>query len=248
MGTDFERGTEMKYATLPGWDFAFNLMDEAHIMIGGCTGSGKSTMLADLLFTLTAYNPDYQKLILIDLKRVELIDWVEFPHTLKCVTEPDEVNGTLDCLIDEMERRYQEMARLHQKKSERYTIHLVIDELAEVLRVRGALDRIDKLMRLGRASGIHLILATQAVHRGQGGIPGMIWQNVSCRIGLRCTTAIESRQVIGVKGCESLPRYGECYIQNADGLQLQSVPLTTEQMIQERLQWYKTDGSFRQVG
>lgn len=238
----------MAYTTLPGWDFCFKLADETHVMIGGKAGAGKSTLLADILFTLTGYDPHCQKLVLIDLKRVELIDWVDFPHTLQLVTEPEDVNGCLDWVIDEMESRYIEMARKRQKKSECCRIHVVIDEMAEVMRVKGAEERIDALMRLGRAAGIHLIMATQNVSRGKGGVPARIWQNVSCSVGLRCTTPIESRQIIKVKGCEDLPRYGQCYISNADGLKLQSVPQTSEEMIAERLAMYKKGVTFKQVG
>lgn len=238
----------MAYTTLLGWDFCFKLADETHLMIGGKAGSGKSTLLADFLYTLVGRDPHCQKLVLIDLKRVELIDWVDFPHTLKCVTEPEDVNDCLDWVIDEMESRYLEMAKKHQKLSDCCEIHVVIDETAEVMRVKGAEERIDQIMRLGRAARIHLVMATQNVARGKGGVPARIWQNVSCRVGLHCTTPIESRQIIGIKGCESLPRYGQCYINNADGIRLQSVPRTSEEMIKERLELFKNGVTFKQVG
>lgn len=236
------------YTALPGWDFCFKLAEETHVMIGGKAGAGKSTFLADMLFTLTGFKPNSQKLVLIDLKRVELIDWVDFPHTVELVTEPEDVNACLDRVIDEMESRYITMARKRQKKTDCCRIHVVIDEMAEVMRVKGAEERIDQIMRLGRAAGIHLLMATQNVSRGKGGVPARIWQNVSCSVGLRCTTPIESRQIIGVKGCEALPRYGQCYISNADGLILQDVPQTSEAMIQERLELYKNGIAFKQVG
>ena len=115
------------------------------------------------------------------------------------------------------------MQQRGQTESDHNYVHVVIDELAEVARVKGSLERIDKLMRLGRAARIHLIMATQNVSRSSG-IPAYIWQNVTCTIGLRCRSAIESRQIIGVKGCEDLPRYGYCYIQDANGIRLEQVP------------------------
>ena len=236
------------YRTLNGWDFAFRLLlEESHCIIGGTTGSGKSTLLTDILYTATAFDPQCEKLVLIDLKRVELTDWTSFPHTLKTVTEPEDVNRCLDWVIKEMESRYKVMQKRRQKKSDMCRIHVVIDELAEVMRVKGAEERIDKLMRLGRAANIALIMATQNVSRSSG-IPARIYQNASCRIGLRCTSPIESRQIIGVKGCECLPRYGKCYIQNADGLLLQDVPQTPQQLIEQRLQMYKHPIRFRRVG
>ncbi len=235
------------YRTLSGWDFCFNIAQETHVVIGGQAGSGKSTLLADILYTLTAYDPQCEKLVLIDLKRVELTDWEDFPHVLCTVTEPEDVNKCLDKIIKEMNARYKIMWKRRQKKSDMARIHIVIDELAQVLRVKGAEERIDEIMRVGRASNISLIMATQNVSRSSG-IPGRIYQNATCRIGLRCTTPIESRQIIGVKGCECLPQYGKCYIQNADGLLLQDVPQTPQHLIDARLQQYKHRVRFRMVG
>lgn len=200
-----------------------NLTMESHILIGGATGSGKSVLLNDFLYCLTRYPRNDQQLILIDLKRVELSRWRSFPQVLTSVTEPEQVVPLLDRVVDHMEWRYREMEKRCQVESEYNYLHIVIDEMAEVCRVKGALDRIDKLMRLGRAAHIHIIMATQNVSR-LSGIPAYIWQNVTCTIGLRCRSAIESRQIIGVAGCEDLPRHGYCYIQNADGLFLQEIP------------------------
>lgn len=234
----------MRYKILPEWDFCREALSEGHVLMGGRTGSGKSTLMADFLYTITAESHLSAEMVLIDLKRVELVDWKDFPHTKRLVTEPEDLIPCLDWLIAEMNARYRLMQKKHQKLSTCRDLYVVIDELAQVLTVKGAEDRIDELLRLGRAARIVLVMATQNVSRGKGGVPARIWQNVSCRIGLHCTTPIESRQVIGMNGCESLPRYGECLIVNADGVTKWFVPVTTYDMIIERLFLHRTGKAF----
>ena len=204
----------------------FNLVNENHILIGGATGSGKSVLLNDLLYILTSFPSNQQKLILIDLKRVELSRWQDFPHVLETITEPQDVISCLDRIIDFMEYLYKKMQKEKKTYTDNIPVHIVIDELAEVMRVKGAEQRIDTLLRLARAANIHLILATQNVSRSSG-IPARLYQNVTCTIGLRCRSAIESRQIIGVAGCEKLPKYGKAYIYNGDGLNLIDIPVLT---------------------
>ena len=230
------------------WDLSlekYNNMDaicnENHAMISGTTGSGKSVLINDLLYVLTGYDPSIQRIVLFDLKRVELIRWKNFPHVLGLVTEPEQVCPMLDRIIDEMECRYQDMMTKGLRQSRAFHIHGVIDELAEVLRVKGAEERIDKLLRLARASNIHLILATQNPSRSSG-IPSRIYQNVSCCVGLRCRSAIESRQVIGVKGCEDLPQYGYAYVQYSEGLCKIEIPMVEDWEIDCQLAMYECLG------
>ena len=211
-----------------------SLCDETHILIAGTTGSGKSVLINNLLYCLTSYDPTQQKLILIDLKRVELAKWQAFPHVLETVTEPEDVLGCLDRLIAHMDKRYKRLMQAGKTQSRDCYIHLIIDELAEVLRVKGAEERIDTLLRLARAANVRLIMATQNPSRSSG-IPARLYQNVTCTIGLRCKSATESRQVIGVKGCETLPKFGYCYIQNSDGLKLAQIPYIPDADIQIQL-------------
>lgn len=206
----------------------YNICNETHIMIGGTTGSGKSTLIHDLIACLTSYGVQEQKLVLIDLKRIELRQWRKDPHTIMTVTEPSQVLKCLDAVIDKMEERYKEMERNDTTHCNKCFITVVIDELAEVLRVKGAEERIDTLLRLARAANIQLIMATQNPSRSSG-IPARLWQNVTCTIGLRCKSATESRQVIGVSGCELLPRYGKAYVQDANGLRMIDIPQASKE-------------------
>lgn len=224
---------------LQGWDFCMKLLENPHVLIGGATGSGKSVLLNDILWTITASDPREAKLILIDLKRVELTQWHDFPHVWDVVTEPEQVNQCLDSVIDLMERRYKEMQETRQTTTNRCNVYVVIDEAREVFNIKGALHRIDKLMRLARAARIHLIMATQNVSRSTG-VPAYIFQNVSATVGLRCNSATESRQIIGRPGAEELPKFGRCIIKDSDGFTCQEIPYMPQSTIDTRLQAYRT--------
>lgn len=218
-----------------GYEFAVNWLEEPHILIAGCTGSGKSVLLNDILFTLTGYGYTERKMILIDLKRVELKKWSKFPHTHECITEPEQVIPCLDNVIRFMEYRYKKMERLDQEMSTDGDLYIIIDELAEVLRIKGTEERIDTLLRLARACRIHLIMATQNPARtGKGSIPASIQKNVSVAVGLRCRSAVESRQIIGINGCEQLPRYGHAIVFDSNGYHHLGIPFVTREMIEDR--------------
>ena len=223
------------YETLPGWDFCYKLLNEHHIVIGGGTGSGKSVLLDDIIFTATSYRPHDLQMFLIDIKRVGLKKWKNDPHVVSFVTEIEDIVPCLKRINRIMDDRYKEMDRLNLEQTTRSDIYVIIDEANEVLRQKGVIEHIDRLMRIARAAGIHLIMATQDVSRSTG-IPARIFKNASCRIGLRCESAVDSRQVIGIGGCEKLPLYGQCYIRNGRGeLLYQNIPLTQREDIDIRV-------------
>ncbi len=214
------------------------IVNENATLIAGRPGSGKSVLTSGMMFRLTGYDPSYVHVIIFDLKRVEMARWEDFPHVTGVVTEPEDVNPMLDRIIDRMECRYKDMKKRRLLQSDHRFIYVIIDELAQVLRVKGAEERIDQLLRLARAANIRLVMATQNPSRQN--IPACIQQNVACAVGLRCRNAIESRQIIGVKGCETLPRYGKAYVETADGLFLIDIPMVTDEEIQEQLDYWQT--------
>lgn len=214
------------------------IVNENATLIAGRPGSGKSVLTSGMMFRLTGYDPSYVHIIIFDLKRVEMARWEDFPHVTGVVTEPEDVNPMLDKIIDRMECRYKDMKKRRLLQSDHRFIYVIIDELAQVLRVKGAEERIDQLLRLARAANIRLVMATQNPSRQN--IPACIQQNVACAVGLRCRNAIESRQIIGVKGCETLPRYGKAYVETADGLFLIDIPMVTDEEIQEQLDYWQT--------
>ena len=222
------------YKTLNFYTPYDEIINESHVVIGGASGAGKSVLLDDLIYNLTAFNPEYQKIVLIDPKRVSFLKWSAFPHVLELVTEPHEITQALERLNQEMDYRYNLMQKQGLEESDKYLIHVIIDEANEVLRDKRNLELVDRLFRLARAASIHCILASQDVSRSTG-IPARIWKNSSCNIGLRCNNATDSRQVIFDKGCESLPKYGYCIVRSCEGLYKVKVPYTDREKIKNRL-------------
>ena len=222
--------------TLPGFNFAHDILSANHCLIGGCTGSGKSNLLNCVLYTLTGYNPNDNQCIIIDLKQIDFIDWEQFPHILKIVTDPGLVNAYLDLVISEMHDRYTEMRLKRQKKSDRTTLYLIIDEINQVVQIPGTIDKLTELTRLARASDIHLILAGQNNSRDakKGGLPACIQQNITFSVGLKCKNKIESRQIIGETGCEKLPDYGKAIVCNGMRYNTVDIPFITEDDIKQR--------------
>lgn len=218
---------------LPGFGFCHEILAANHTLIGGCTGSGKSVLLADILWTLAGYDARYNRMVLIDLKRVELARWRALPHVLDSVTESEEVIPLLDWLLGIMDYRYKDMQKKGLVKSDMANIWVIIDEFAQVLLIPGAEKRLIRLGQLARAARIHLVLATQNVSRK--GIPAALQQNFTCRVGLACASAIESRQIIEEKGCEDLPDYGFCYIKQGRHKYLQEVPMLEDWEIARRI-------------
>ena len=202
------------------------ILNETHILIAGTTGSGKSTLLNGLMHTLLATH--YPTMILIDLKRVELAryrDLKSICHEIKGLkshrafcTDSNEAIYWLKRICEHIDERYKRMekAGIYQDLSQ--PIYIIIDEFACLIEddKKRIIPLLIKIMRLGRACGVHLIACTQSPNRHV--LPAEIVQNFTCRIGLRCSDAIESRQVIGQKGCELLPRYGSALIKTADGI------------------------------
>lgn len=213
------------------------IVNENATLIAGRPGSGKSVLTSAMMYRLTGYDPTLINIIIFDLKRVEMARWEDFPHIKGVVTEPEDVNSMFDSIIETMNSRYRDMKRRKLLQSDHRLIYVIIDELAQVLRVKGAEERIDELLRLARAANIRLVMATQNPSRSN--IPACIQQNVACAVGLRCRNAIESRQIIGVKGCETLPRYGKAYVETADGLFLIDIPFVTNEEIEEQLNYWK---------
>lgn len=187
------------------WDVATDVLKTPHALIAGTTGSGKSTCLNTIICQALQRSPKDCKMMFIDLKRVELARYKNVPHSIGFYTEPNELNFALDDIIQEMENRYKRMPQ-GQYQSLEPDIYLIIDELAYTVTVKGVLQRLTQIGRLGRAANIHMICATQDPSRKT--LCAQLMQNFTSAIALRCRSAIESRQIIGISGAELLPAYG----------------------------------------
>lgn len=201
------------------------LNNESHILIAGATGSGKSVLINSIIArALMEHTPATLQFILIDPKKVELNALRRLPHTLYYADETNTAAAALRAAIGIMEGRYKELQRSGAKKYAGPQIYIIIDEYADLM-VTGRKQiepLITRLIQLGRAAGIHLIIGTQRPTREV--ISGAIRVNLDCKIALHTATAQDSRNIININGAEALPRYGHAYILNADGLKQQPLP------------------------
>lgn len=225
----------------PGGDAAavcLDMLTQPHLLVAGSTGSGKSVLLNSLIYTALFKAPHRVQFVLIDPKRVELIDYKPLPHTIAYSSEPPEIITALNWTVELMEDRYRAMQRQRIKKSTESELYIFIDEFADLMTTqkRQTMPQIIRIAQLGRAANIHLILATQRPTKDI--INGQIKVNMDSRIGLRCPTAQDSRNIINIKGCESLPRYGYGYYLTPNGCELIQVPLTPPEQLAARVEWW----------
>lgn len=228
--------------TTPGGDrYAFfcELLNKPHLLIAGTTGSGKSVFLHTFIHTLMLEHPMDRQMILIDPKRVELIDYADVLH---CMAYTDDSEGAIKALtlaVNEMESRYIEMRKERKKKYDGCDIYVIIDEYADLILTssKRVVPLIQRIAQLGRAARVHIVLATQSPSRKT--LDPKITLNITDRFALRCQSAIESKQIIGIKGAEDLPKYGKALYQSPEGYFEIPVPLTDEEERQRIIDYYQ---------
>ncbi len=202
-----------------------------HLLVAGATGTGKSVcinaMVNSLLFK---YSPDLVKFIMVDPKRIELSLYDDIPHLLHpVVTNPKEATAALKWAVKEMERRYGLLlekgvrnisgynAKVLKEKAESQGtgsellpyIIIIIDELADLMMVssKEVEDSIARLAQMARASGIHLILATQ--RPSVDVLTGLIKANFPARISFQVSSKVDSRTILDRIGAERLLGEGD---------------------------------------
>ena len=172
-----------------------DILSQAHTLIAGQTGSGKSVMLNGIM--TTACKQGNNGFILIDPKRVELADYRKLPTCLAYANTSAECVRALNKAIDIMESRYKEMERKRAKQYDGDPILVVIDELADLLisaDSRIIQSQLQKLTALGRAAKVKVICATQCPNRQI--LKANIVLNFTSRVALHCQTQIESGSAI----------------------------------------------------
>mgnify|MGYP001166463187 FL=1 len=210
-----------------GDDIVLDLIDMPHLLVAGATGSGKSVCLNTIVSCLISENsPSELRLLLIDPKRVELTPFNGIPHLLTPVTvETTKVVPLLKALINEMLKRYKHMeqsgvrniASYNSKSREKMPyLVVVIDELADLM-MTSSIDveqSLCRLAQLGRATGIHLIIATQ--RPSVDVLTGLIKANFPSRIAFGVTSQIDSRTILDGNGAEKLLGRGDMLYQPID--------------------------------
>jgi S-DNA-T family DNA segregation ATPase FtsK/SpoIIIE len=209
-----------------------------HVLVAGTTGSGKSACVNAMLSSiLMAASPNEVRLVLVDPKQVELNHYEHVPHLLTpVVTSPRLAANVLANLITEMETRYgvmsqararnlEELNRIRLKAGEAPLPHIlcVIDELADLMMVAPAEveDSIIRLAQKSRATGIHLVLATQRPSTDI--ITGTIKVNIPSRIAFSVSSQTDSRVILDQGGAESLLGQGDMLFRNAGSSKLERV-------------------------
>jgi S-DNA-T family DNA segregation ATPase FtsK/SpoIIIE len=202
-----------------------------HLLIAGTTGSGKSVCVNSILTCMLINNsPDDLRLILVDPKRVELTGYNGIPHLLApVVVEMERVVGALQWMLREMDKRYHEFAQAGARNIQDYNAHMksqggkkipylvvVIDELADLmLMAPDETERtITRLAQLARATGIHMILATQ--RPSVDVVTGLIKANFPARIAFAVASNTDSRVILDQPGAERLLGRGDMLYQAPD--------------------------------
>lgn len=237
-----------EWRTPPGQVYSLyrDMLKQPHLLIAGATGSGKSIVINGLVYTAMYDSPAAVQFILIDPKRVELVDYKPLPHTLMYASEPGEMVEALEKAMEITESRYKAMQRQRVKKYPGGALYVIIDELADLMTTarRQVQPLIQRLAQVGRAANVHIIAATQCPLATV--IPTPIKVNFDSRVALRTRSAQDSRNILGLTGCELLPRYGQGYYMTPDGLKLYNIPMQPQEDINALVKyWQRSRPRFR---
>lgn len=224
--SDTMRNNKSKLAVALGLDVSGSpvvaqISKMPHVLIAGTTGSGKSVMvnafICSLLYRAT---PDEVKLILVDPKRVEMVGYNGIPHLLTpVIVDVDKILSALKWAMQEMDRRYKQFSEVGVRNIDSFNelsgfqalpyIVIIIDELADLMAYAPVEveDAICRLAQMARATGIHLVIATQ--RPSVDVITGLIKANVPSRIAFSVSSMIDSRVIIDGPGAEKLLGRGD---------------------------------------
>ncbi|WRE63331.1 DNA translocase FtsK [Helicobacter pylori] len=239
-----------------GNPFITDLKKLPHLLIAGTTGSGKSVGVNAMILSLLYKNPpDQLKLVMIDPKMVEFSIYADIPHLLTpIITDPKKAIGALQSVAKEMERRYSLMSEYKVKTIDSYNeqapnngveafpyLIVVIDELADLMMTGGkeAELPIARIAQMGRASGLHLIVATQ--RPSVDVVTGLIKTNLPSRVSFRVGTKIDSKVILDTDGAQSLLGRGDMLFTppGSNGLVRLHAPFATEDEIKKIVDFIK---------
>lgn len=216
----------------------FDLAKAPHVLIGGATGSGKSVCINSLIASLLlTWKPEELQLLMIDPKMVELIGYNGIPHLVApVVTDMEKAIGALVWVVKEMKRRLALFSAAGKRNIRAYNMHtkraklppvpylvVIIDELADLMMT--SIDEVEplicRLAQMARATGIHLVLATQ--RPSVNVVTGLIKANVPIRIAFAVASQVDSRVILDVNGAEKLLGRGDMFYKASDALHPQRV-------------------------
>ena len=223
------------------------VFESEHTLIAGATGCGKSTLLHGIMRDLLIhYAPSEAKLVLIDPKMNELSDYRELPHCEAYASTTEDSIEVLRAVTELMMRRYKVMGANKEKSYKGAKVFVVIDELMPLMispRKKEVQILLTDLLTLGRASGICVIAATQVPSRKI--IPAELVSNFTMRIGMSCLSPIESRQIIGFKGCEELPKHGKAFVVYGSELMTARIENTNLKEVANVVRYWQSDRCYK---
>lgn len=238
-----------------GHPFVTDLAKLPHLLIAGTTGSGKSVGINAMILSLLYRNsPDELKFVMIDPKMLEFSIYNDIPHLLTpVITESKKAITALNAMVKEMERRYKLMAKMRVKNIESFNkkvskeerlpyIVIIIDELADLMMTSGkdVEYAIARLAQMARASGIHLIVATQ--RPSVDVVTGLIKANLPSRISFKVGQKVDSKVILDQFGAESLLGRGDMLFTppGITGLLRLHAPFTSEEEIEKVVEFLKS--------
>ena len=240
-----------------GKPFITDLKKLPHLLIAGTTGSGKSVGINAMILSLLYKNsPDQLRLLMIDPKMLEFSIYNDIPHLLTpVITKPKQAIVALNNMVSEMERRYELMSETRTKNIENYNdkvkreggehfpyIVVIIDELADLMMTSGkdVEHSIARLAQMARASGIHLVVATQ--RPSVDVVTGLIKANLPSRISYRVGQKVDSKIILDQMGAESLLGRGDMLFTppGSTGLVRLHAPWSAEDEIENIVEFIKT--------
>ena len=228
-----------------------------HLLIAGATGSGKSACINGVIVSLLMYHgPETLRFIMVDPKLVELPGYNHIPHMIgKVITDMEDVHGSLTWLLLQMDDRYNlfrenrvrdieaynRLARRRKKLESLPHIVLIVDELADLMMT--APEEIEKqlvrLAQMARATGIHLVLATQRPSTDV--VTGLIKANFPSRIAFAVTSQVDSRVIMDSPGAEKLLGQGDMLFMRPDKAKVERVQgsYVTDSEIKRMVDWWR---------
>lgn len=228
-----------------------------HLLVAGATGSGKSVSINSMIMSiLYKAAPTEVKMLMVDPKLIELSAYEHIPHLISpVITSPKEAAEALKKMVIEMERRYRFLAERSARNIESFNLQakdeeqlpyiiIIIDELADLMFTapNDVEDSIARLAQMGRASGIHLILATQ--RPSVDVITGIIKANFPARIAFQVSSKVDSRTILDGHGAEQLLGRGDMLLM-LPGSRIMRVhgALITEEEIKSVTEFVRAQGS-----
>lgn len=234
----------------PGGDYSLlfdDCLKQTHLLIAGETGSGKSVFENGLMYTALLNAPCKVGFILIDPKLTELIAYKDLPHTIKYAYDGKGMIEALQYAVNLIMARYKDMQRKRQKTYDGSKIYVVIDELQDLMTThrKQAFPLLQRIAQIGRASNVSLICCTQSPISKI--IPTELKCNFSSRIGLRTISRQDSRNILDMAGCETLPdpaieHKAYCYYRRNGSIDKYIVPYTKEADINRLINHWRKYG------